>query len=117
MNDLTKGFDELSKELAELSKSADPARRKDALEDGAEIIVARARSLAPVRTGLLKREGIVKGNITGDFVDVGWTDDGFYGRFLEYGTSKMAPRSHLRPAYEQTKTQVVDVMLRKLKLL
>lgn len=117
MADLTKGFDELSKELTEYSKSADPARRKDALEEGAEIIVDRARSLAPVRTGLLKREGIAKGNNTNDFIDVGWTESGFYGRFLEYGTSKMAPRSHLRPAYEQTKTQVADTMLRKLKLL
>ena len=116
MNDPTKGFDELSKELADISKNVSEPVRKEALDKGGEIIVRRARSLVPVRTGLLKREGVVKGDNNGDSIEIGWTKDGFYGRFLEYGTSKMAPRSHLRPAYEQTKNEVMNTMLQTMKL-
>lgn len=116
MADLTKGFDELAQELSQIAKAATGPAKKEALEDGAEIVVARARALAPVDTGLLKREGIVKGDNTGDKIDIGWTKDGFYGRFLEHGTSKMAPRPHISPAWEQSKTQVTETMLTKLKL-
>ena len=116
MADLTKGFDELAQELSQIAKAATGSAKKEALEDGAEIVVDRARTRAPVDTGLLKREGIVKGDNTGDKIDIGWTKAGFYGRFLEHGTSKMAPRPHISPAWEQTKTQVINTMLTKLKL-
>ena len=116
MNDPTKGFDELSQELADIAKHADAPTRKEALEKGAEIIVRRARSLVPVDTGLLKRSGVVKGENNGTSIQIGWTKSGFYGRFLERGTSKMAPRPHIWPAYEQTKNEVMDTMLRKMKL-
>ena len=116
MTDLTKGFDELQQELTEVAKATSGPERKEALDDGAEIIVDRAQSLAPVRTGLLKREGIVSGNNTGDYINIGWTEPGFYGRFLEYGTSKMSPRPHLRPAWEQTQSTVMNTMLVKMKL-
>ena len=116
MQSLTKGLEELRQELADIAKSTDLNTRKQALEEGADIVVERARSIAPQRTGLLKREGIDKGDNTGDKIDVGWTKDGFYGRFLEYGTSKMAAQPHIRPAYEQTQTKVIDTMLREMKL-
>ena len=114
--DMTRGFDELAKELEEIAKHADESHRRQALDDGAEIIVDRAREIVPVDTGLLSRSGIVKGNNTGDAIEVGWTKDGFYGRFLENGTTKMAPRPHISPAYEQTKTQVNEKMLATMKL-
>lgn len=48
-----------------------------------------------------------------------WSKDAFYGRFLEYGTSKMSPRPFLRPAYEAMKQAAVaavnDVIDTKLK--
>lgn len=34
---------------------------------------------------------------------VTWSKEAFYGRFLEYGTSKMAARPFLRPAFEAKK--------------
>ena len=114
--DLTKGFQEFSEELTELAKSTSEPYRKEALDAGGEIIVERARQLVPVDTGLLQREGIVKGDNDGNSIQVGWTKDGFYGRFLENGTSKMSPRPHIRPAYEQKKREVWDVMEKKMKL-
>lgn len=116
MADLTKGFDELQQELTDIAKNVTGPAKKDALEEGAKIIVNRARALVPAHTGLLKRKGVTQGNNTGDAIDVGWTKDGFYGRYLEYGTSKMSPRPHIRPAYEQSKNQVIEIMLQKMKL-
>lgn len=117
--DLTRGFDELAKELEEIAKHTDESHRRQALEDGAEIVIDRARTLVNYskrRKGILQKTGIVKGDNTGDKIDIGWTKDGFYGRFLENGTSKMAPRPHISPAYEQTKTQVNEKMLATMKL-
>lgn len=37
----------------------------------------------------------------------------YYGRFLELGTAKMAPRPFLRPAFEANKEQAVEVFRRK----
>lgn len=37
-----------------------------------------------------------------------WSKDAFYGRFLEFGTSKMAARPFLRPAYEAKKQEAAD---------
>lgn len=39
---------------------------------------------------------------------VTWSKDAFYGRFVEYGTSKMAARPFLRPAYEAMKNAAAD---------
>ena len=116
MADLTKGFDELRQELTEYAKGASEPTRKQALDEGGKIFETRARSLAPRRFGTLQDKGIVRGNNSGDFIEIGWTKEGFYGRFLERGTSKMAPRPHIRPAYEQSKNQVAEIMLRKMKL-
>lgn len=116
MGDLTKGFAELREDLQQVSRSTDEATRRKALEEGAESVVDRAKQLAPKRTGLLSRSGIVAGKNTGESIDIGWTADAFYGRFQEYGTSKMAPRPHLRPAWEQRQSVVLDGMARRMKL-
>lgn len=48
------------------------------------------------------KEQSVEGRIASYLVT--WSKDAFYGRFLEYGTSKMAARPFLRPAYEAKKS-------------
>ena len=122
--DLTKGFQEFSEELTELAKSTSEPYRKEALDAGGEIIAGRARQLVPVLKdehygrvrGYLRDQGIVKDDNDGNSIQVGWTKDGFYGRFLENGTSKMDPFPHIRPAYEQKKREVWDAMEKKMKL-
>ena len=114
--DLTRGFSELAEELSRIARSTDEPHRRKALDDGGAIIEKRARQLVPVDTGLLQREGVVRGDNNGDKIDIGWTKEGFYGRFLENGTPKMDPRPHISPAYEQTKNQVANTMLQKMKL-
>ncbi|CAJ5616505.1 phage protein, HK97 gp10 family [Burkholderia pseudomallei] len=50
---------------------------------------------------------------------VTWTREAFYGRFVEHGTSKMAAKPFLRPAYEAKKADVKnaidDVIAAKIK--
>ena len=114
--DILDGFLELSEELNRMAKACSEKSRKNALEKGSDIIVKAARARAPIDTGLLSREGIAAEVISGEIADIGWTADAFYGRFLEMGTSKMAARPHLRPAYEAKKNQVVQVMIETLNL-
>jgi HK97 gp10 family phage protein len=40
--------------------------------------------------------------------------DAFYWRFLEFGTSKMAARPFMRPAYEARRARAIDVMRARL---
>lgn len=52
---------------------------------------------------------------------VTWSKDAFYGRFLEFGTSKMAAQPFLRPAFEAKKAaaaaavnEVIQVKVKEL---
>lgn len=116
---MLRGFSELIEELQEFARGADETHRREALTAGGEILMNRAREIVPYsarRDGLLQKEGIVFGQLNGEKIDIGWTKEGFYGRFLEMGTSKMSPIPHLRPAYEQKKTEIFSEMLTVMKL-
>ncbi|KVE50420.1 hypothetical protein WI94_26475 [Burkholderia vietnamiensis] len=52
---------------------------------------------------------------------VTWSKDAFYGRFVEYGTSKMAANPFLRPGYDASKdvaaekfSEVIDEKVKEL---
>src|SRR5690625_4134669 len=64
-----------------------------ALMDGGEIVQAAIQSSAPVRTGQLSGSiEISKRGREKYSIRIGPSGRGFYGRFLEYGTSKMGAR-------------------------
>jgi HK97 gp10 family phage protein len=48
------------------------------------------------------------GSIT---VSVGPAEDAFYGRFAEFGTSKEPARPFMRPAFDETSDQVLQVFI------
>jgi len=78
--------DEVQRELLKLAKD----------------IQRDARSIAPVRTGRLKR-GIAIEEITDlatgiEGYAVGWSDSAFYGQLVEDGTEHDPPKPHLVPA-------------------
>lgn len=74
-----------------------------------------ARQRAPVRTGLLRRRGIRhavrssrrRQTIT---IRVGFTPDGFYGRFLQQGTRTITPRTIID--LEANEREVVRAIIR-----
>lgn len=97
----------------ELSEMALRINTKKALEAGAEIIAKEVRNRAPVLSGNLRDNGITY-EIREDAAEIGWTDAGFYGRFHEYGTSKMAAKPYMRPAFEAVKDEAVKAMRKEL---
>jgi HK97 gp10 family phage protein len=113
------GMQELLRQLERMGTEAEQVK-KDALLAGAEIIQQAASERAPRDTGKLA-ENIVISEIKEDgTVDIGPDRDRFYGLFLEFGTSKMAARPFLQPAFEENKEQVqqkmADVIRRELGL-
>ena len=64
-----------------------------------KILRDEAKRRAPVRTGYL-RSNITAAKAGKNAADV--ISAAPYAAYVEYGTSKMAPRSHMRPAIEAT---------------
>lgn len=64
-----------------------------------KILRDEAKRRAPVRTGFLRSKITAKkaGKNGADVISAAP-----YAAYVEYGTSKMAPRSHMRPAIEVT---------------
>lgn len=71
---------------------------RTALRAGATVISNRAKELAPVLTGNLRRSiAVTDGD--GEFVHIG--TDVEYAIYQEFGTSKMAAQPFLRPAFDE----------------
>lgn len=67
-----------------------------------------AKRRAPVRTGFLRSKITAKkaGRNGADVISAAP-----YAAYVEYGTSKMAPRSHMRPALEATMDDMVATII------
>lgn len=99
------------------------AALRSGIRAGATVILKRAKALAPVDTGRLRkslkvkaikrsrrfpgRVGYVIGTSSSDRLFVG---DQFYAGMIEYGTSKMAPNSFLRPAFDFSKEAAIKAV-------
>lgn len=123
------GLDELSKKLKEMPIKLAKNGLRAAVNAGAEVIRKDAVARVPVLTGRLKK-AIYKKQIREQSNNVQQTffvgarngkkyrkanKDAYYWRFLEFGTSKMAAKPFLRPAFDTKKTQAVDAIAKKLK--
>lgn len=103
------GDKQLDRLMKRLPLSIQRKHMRAALRKGAHIIAGEARANAPVLTGALqgsikvragkaRRRGDLRINVlTGEGFFKG---DQFYGAFLEYGTSRMAPQPFMRPAFD-----------------
>jgi HK97 gp10 family phage protein len=130
------GFKELAAALRELPQRVAKNGLRSAVGAGAAVIRKEARVRAPKKTGemakdiQIKRERDTQG---GDlfiarysvFVLSGKKSrlkgkkrnvqrDSFYWKFVELGTSKMAARPFMRPAYEAKKEEAVKTIGEKL---
>ncbi len=108
------GLDALVRQIRTMSNTQ--GMEKKALEAGAKHMKKEFEKVAPVRTGALKAN-ILMSEIENSKIDVGTkaTGDGFYGFFLEYGTSKMNARPWARPAWETNKRKVKQIMADELR--
>lgn len=123
------GLLDISNDLKALSKAENRRVLNKATRAGANVVRNEARKRAPKKTGKLKRnivtlsqkgrglnEAVSGVHIRGRNPKTGNSDNSmkannpnnaFYWRFLEMGTSKMAPRPFIRPSFE-AKQQEID---------
>jgi len=106
--------------LKSWGKKLTPAENR-AIYAGAEIVRDNASRRAP-RSSEAKEhlaDNIVisepKQDENGKYVEVGPKAPFFYGKFLEYGTSKMSPRPFMGPAKAESKKQVLETIRQTLK--
>lgn len=91
-------------------------RAMDRLEKAAEVVANAARQKVPVDTGKLKetiRVRRLKGDPKQDVrVYAGSREKGgaYYAHMVEYGTVKMKAKPFLRPALNQSKTDIMRIM-------
>ena len=107
------GLAHLDRALQELAWPAARRALRKGMRKGANVVRDEARAKAPVKTGNLKRKIRTRERSEQDgnmrfAVEV--PRSAFYGRFLEYGTSKMAAKPFLRPAAEGKTEAAVTAM-------
>ncbi|WP_261666893.1 HK97-gp10 family putative phage morphogenesis protein [Erwinia mallotivora] len=128
------GLLDLSDDLNALSKAENRKVLRDATRAAATVFKDEAVKRAPVRSGRLKKNivvmtqrdrdgGIVSGvHVRGTNPRTGNSDNrlktndsrnAFYWRFLELGTSNMAPVPFLRPAYDARQEQAAQAAFDK----
>ena len=109
-----------------LEQVASESVLRQAAVAAARVIWAEVKVRAPVDLGIYEGKwgphppGFLRDNILiaydRDFSVAGlrasylvtWSKEAFYGRFLEFGTSKMAAKAFLRPAYEAKKSEAAQ---------
>ncbi|KNF07008.1 phage protein, HK97 gp10 family [Gottschalkia purinilytica] len=115
------GMDELLRKLEDMGNVGSRIENQ-ALKKAAEPILQEAKSNVKVRTGKLKeglKIGSVKSKNGNKYVEIGITKDDtskiFYGKFLEWGTSKMKARPFLGPAFESKKNEAKNIIKDEVK--
>jgi HK97 gp10 family phage protein len=114
------GLDQLEQRLRNESKLMAKRLLRRAEKDAAKIWVEAISERAPAKTGYLKTHivmsSVAKGGIDGGIqVMVGGDKKAFYGIFAEFGTRYQKATPFMRPAFEQTKQQVLDAFVADLK--
>ncbi len=132
MSDIENGFSDFAEELANISgKITDDSIRRKALEAGAKPVVERAKRIISnhKRTGRLENSISAEYNESTQTQDIGWSKEGFYGRFYEKGykpvkgkrkggklinkapSGKFIKAEHIKPAYEAEKDNIANAMI------
>lgn len=108
------GLDELRNRLKSFA-SPEPIV-KNALEKSGEHLRGAIEDSTPVRTGALKA-AIVKGEVMDGKIQIGPSQQGpaFRAHFLEFGTSKMSAQPFMRPAFEQQKSKIEQIMAEEIR--
>lgn len=113
-----KGADEIQRKLKELSAKALPEVQQ-AIMEAAKIVQEEAKNRVRKRTGTLAESISVdepkKKKPDEAAAVIGPGKEGFYGMFLELGTSKMPAYPFLVPSLKASKRQVEEVVARELR--
>jgi HK97 gp10 family phage protein len=115
----------LTAQLRALGTAVTEHALRQAAVAGARVFQDEMKLRVPVKSGEGRKSIIVaydaEASVEGAIASyiVTWLKGAFYLRFVEYGTSKMAAKPFMRPAYEAKKTAaaqaVADVIELKVK--
>lgn len=116
------GMDDLLRKIEDLGRQGSKVENK-ALKRAGKVILEEAKNNVPVKTEKLKK-GLklsgIKNKNGSKYVLVGIqksdNSEVFYGKFLEFGTSKMAARPFMGPAYESKKEEAKEIIKEELKI-
>jgi len=111
------GMKELERKLKRLPDAVGGRHLAAAVEKAAEIPRGAAESLAPRRTGRAAEHIVVElqeSTPRRAEAFIGYEKPGFYLLFQELGTLHHPAQPHLVPALEQTKDDVVEVVVEEL---
>jgi HK97 gp10 family phage protein len=104
------GIEDLIAEVEKLGAKGSRIENQ-ALREAGEIVRQAIKQEAPQRTGTLKKSIETSGVKTKDgvkHVEVGPDKEGWYGKFVEFGTVKMKANPFMARGYENSKDRAVD---------
>ena len=111
------GIENLIAEVEKLGAKGNRIENK-ALREAGDIVKQAIKQEVPVRTGRLKRSIEASGIRTKDgikHVAVGPGKDGYYGKFVEFGTVKMKAKPFMAPSYEKSKAAAMEKIAEELR--
>jgi HK97 gp10 family phage protein len=111
------GLEELIDAVQKMGKEGRKIENK-ALKEAGGVIKEAIQQEAPEGTGKLKKSITVSNIKTKDgvrYVEVGPNKEGWYGRFVEFGTVKMRANPFMARGYERAKDQALAVIKEELK--
>ena len=111
------GIDNLIAEVEKLGVKGNRIENK-ALREVGEVVKEAIKQEAPQRTGTLKKSIETSGVKTKDgvkHVEVGPDKEGWYGKFVEFGTVKMKANPFMARGYENSKDRAVDKIAEELR--
>jgi HK97 gp10 family phage protein len=111
------GIENLITEVEKLGQAGSRIENT-ALKEAGEVVRQAIEQEAPQKTGTLKKSiktSGVKGRDGGKHVEVGPGKEGFYGKFVEFGTVKMRANPFMSRGYETSKDEALATIERELK--
>lgn len=118
-----KGMQEILDKIEQLGKKAGSIQNQALLKAAQPILGDAVQTTqfndrsGRLRKGLKISKVKKKGNIRYVLVGIDKSDNSeiFYGKFIEFGTSKMPARPFLGPAYEKNKGKAMDIIREELR--
>ena len=119
-----KGLEGLIKTLNSLPDKLENKIIRAAVRKGANVVRDKARQNVPKDTGNLQKSIITSGaKVSGKIAfrvslkqrKTKNSKDPYYGRFVEFGTSKMPAKPFMRPALDESENEVLDVVVNDIK--
>ena len=104
------GMQELLDKLQKLGDQSKSIENK-ALKKAGSVVEDAIKNEAPVRSGNLKKSIKTSGVKTKDgmkHVEVGPGNDGFYGKFIEFGTVHIKANPFMGRGYEKSKNEAMN---------